>query len=62
MRWWGEEGDTRMCKYDVISSVQVHLLIAHLNSFHLLWEMNGVINCIAIHCTQKMKGIKMGYQ
>ena len=33
-------GDSCMRKYDVISCVQVcHLLIAHLNSFHLLCEM-----------------------
>ena len=37
-------GDSRMRKYDVISCMQVcHLLIAHLNSFHLLCEMNGYV-------------------
>ena len=52
-----------MYNYDVITCVQVqHLLIVHLNSFHLLCEMNGTINCITIHFAQKMKGIEMDYQ
>ena len=28
----------------------------------LLCEMNGTINCITIHFTQKIKGIEMDYQ
>ena len=40
----------------------VHLLIVHLNSFHLLCEMNGYAIYSPNHFTQKMKGIEMDYQ
>ena len=59
----GGRGGTHMRNYDVISGWQVqHLLIVHLNSFDLLHEMNGTINCVTIHFTQKIKGIEMDYQ
>ena len=63
MPWGGRGGGTHLHNYDVISCVQVqHLLIVHLNSFHLLCEVNGYAIYSPIHFTQRMKGIEMDYQ